>query len=50
MEEFGLLVDKITKDCGSIRRAVVVIYTELAVCILAVTFGLGVQIGKTLCQ
>lgn len=50
MTEFRSLCDKITRDCESIRRAFIVIYVELAVFVLAGTFGLGVTIGKTLCR
>lgn len=48
MTEFESLVNRITKDCASIRRAIIVIYVELGVFLLAVTFGLGIQIGKML--
>ena len=50
MTKFNSICDKITKDCQSIRKAIVVFYVELAVFILAGTFGLGVTIGKTLCR
>ena len=50
MNEITLLANKITKDCASIRRAIIVIYIELAVFVLVGTFGLGVTIGRTLCR
>ena len=50
MTELSSVCDKIAKDCLSIRRAVVVIYVECAVFVLVGTFGLGVEIGKTLCR
>jgi len=48
MTEMSLLVNKITKDCNSIRRTIIVIYVELSILFLAVIFGLGVKVGKVL--
>ena len=50
MNEIEVLANKITKDCVSIRRAIVVIYAELTVFVLVGTFGLGVTIGRVLCR
>jgi len=48
--EFVELAERITADCNSIRHSIKVIYVELAVFVLAVTLGLGIQIGKALCN
>jgi len=50
MIKLKLLCEKITDDCASIRRALIVIYVELTVLILVGTFDLDVSIGKTLCR
>lgn len=57
MNEIGSLANEITRECeiitrtcASIRRIIKVIYVELALCVMLLVFGLGVQVGKTMCH
>jgi hypothetical protein len=49
MTELSSLCEKITKDCDSIRRSLIVIYAEVGFCFLVGIFVAGVGFGKHLC-